>query len=105
MPGLSLHFPYLQRPTDGSLFSRFAPIWGLVTLRQIFVRRSQNCVAWAAVIARRRWNRRVREDEGSNFSESGLDRDHISELRRILRLPILISKARVESNERWNHTN
>jgi hypothetical protein len=33
-----------------SFVSAFAPRAGLVTLRQTFVRRSQNCVAWAAAI-------------------------------------------------------
>src|SRR6516162_9194999 len=35
------------------LLGRLAPRAGFVALRQTFVRRCQNCVAWAAVIARR----------------------------------------------------
>ena len=33
--------PVLEPP-----LGRFAPMWGFATLRQPFVRRSQNCVVW-----------------------------------------------------------
>src|SRR5215471_6864204 len=58
--GNILHLLLRFRRRYYPFISRFGPRAGLVTLRQTFVRRCQNCVAWAAVITRRARPARLR---------------------------------------------